>query len=142
MVEDPQSPQQRPERSLRTGGTGLAPNVAGALSYLIGVVTGVLFLVLDKDEPFVRFHASQSIVFSLAWFGVWIVSFVLDIALGAIPVIGWLVSLLLTLAIAVVGFVLWAYLMFRAYQGDEWELPFVGQYARKLAREATSGGIE
>lgn len=136
-------PGSRPSRSPDTGGlqpgggTGLAPNVAGALSYVVGVLTGILFLLLDRDRPYVRFHAAQAIVFSLAWGVVWIGTVVLDVILGAIPVLGWLLSLLLTAGLALGGFALWLYVMFRAYQGDEWEMPLIGPYARKLAREAT-----
>lgn len=130
-------PETGPSRDLAAGGTGLSPNVAGALSYLVGVLSGILFLLLDKDRPYVRFHASQSIVFSLAWVGVWVAVMVLDAVLSVIPVLGWLLSLALTLAVALAGFGLWVALMYRAYQGEEWELPLVGEYARRLAREAT-----
>ncbi len=132
------SPEPRPSRDLAAGGTGLAPNVAGALSYAVGLFTGILFLVLDRDRPYVRFHASQSIVFSLAWVGVWIAAMVVDVALSAIPVLGWLMSLALTLGLTLAAFVIWAVLMYRAYQGEEWELPVVGPWARKLAREAVA----
>ena len=53
---------------------GLTPNVAGALAYLVGFITGILFLVLDpfKTDRFVRFHAFQSIFLNLAWIAFWI----------------------------------------------------------------------
>src|SRR5580700_158299 len=56
-------------------GAGLTPNVAGALAYLVGAITGILFLVIDpfKNDRFVRFHAFQSIFFNLAWIAFWIV---------------------------------------------------------------------
>lgn len=116
-------------------GSGIAPNMAGALSYFLGALSGILFLVIDRDRPFVRFHAMQSIVLTVAWFGAWVVLSVLGLVLGAVPVIGWLVSMLLSIALGVLGFVLWLYLMFRAYSGDEWELPVVGEYARRFAAE-------
>lgn len=132
------SPEPRPSTDLAAGGTGLAPNVAGALSYLVGVISGILFLLLDRDRPYVRFHASQSIVFNLAWIGVWIAVMVLDALLGVIPVLGWLLGVALTLGVTLAGFALWIALMYRAWQGEEWELPVVGPYARKLAREAVA----
>ena len=51
---------------------GLTPNVAGALAYLVGAITGILFLVIDpfKTDRFVRFHAFQSIFFNLAWIAI------------------------------------------------------------------------
>lgn len=137
MPQEPRSPRRRSGGDVTAGGTGLSPNVAGALSYLVGPLTGILFLVLDRDRPFVRFHAAQSIVASVAWVAVWIAVFVLEVILGAVPLIGWILGALVSLAIALGGFVLWLVLMFRAYQGEEWELPVVGEFARRLSREAT-----
>ncbi len=122
------------------GGSGLAPNVAGALSYLLGALTGVLFLVIDKERPFIRFHAMQSIVFTVAWIALWIVLFILGLVLGVIPVIGFLLDLLITLVVMVVGFVLWLYLMYQAFQGNEWEIPFIGEQARRLMPQVTPPG--
>src|ERR1700688_3871203 len=51
-----------------SGNTGLSSNVAGALAYILGLITGILFLVLEpyKSDRFVRFHAMQSVLFSVA----------------------------------------------------------------------------
>ena len=103
-----------------SGGTGLAPNIAGALCYLGGFITGIVFLMLEKDNKFVRFHAMQSIVVSVALI-------VASLVLGFIPILGWAVGLLLNLA----GVVLWIMLMVKAFQGEEWEAPFVGKIARE-----------
>lgn len=119
-----------------TGGTGLEPNVAGALSYLLGALTGILFLVMDGRRPFVRFHAMQAIAFTVAIIILWVVLAVASAILGVIPIIGWLVSILLSLGLSVGSLVLWLYLMYRAWQGDEWEMPVVGDWARKLAEQA------
>lgn len=125
-----------PETSpVAAGGSGLAPNVAGALSYFLGALTGILFLMVDKERPFVRFHAMQSILLTVAAVALSVVLLVLDVALAALPLIGWLVSLLLSLAIWIGGFVLWLYLMYRAYRGDEWELPVIGTQARRVSTQ-------
>lgn len=116
-------------------GTGIAPNMAGALTYFLGALTGILFIIIDRDRPFVRFHAMQSIVLSVAWVGLWIVLSVLSMILGAVPVLGWLIGLLLSIALGIGGFVLWLYLMYRAYSGDEWEMPMIGEYARRFAAQ-------
>lgn len=113
--------------------TGLEQNLAGALSYLLGALTGILFLIIDKGRPFVRFHALQSILLTVAAVALSIVLMVLSVALGTLPLVGWLISVLLYLVIWLGGFVLWLYLMFRAYKGDEWELPVIGPQARRLA---------
>lgn len=112
--------------------TGLSPNVAGALAYVLGPITGILFYVLEKDNRFVRFHAAQSIVVSLALF---IISFVLGMlsaVLAAVPIIGWVIAILVSFGVSIVSFVLWLFLMWQAYKGLEWEAPFAGQFARRM----------
>ncbi len=104
-------------------GTGLNKNTAGALSYVLGPITGVIFLVLEKD-PYVRFHAMQSIVFSVA-------AFILNIVLG--------ITIILALALPIawiLEFVLWLLLIYKAWQGQEWELPVLGKFSRQLASKA------
>src|SRR5918992_897204 len=51
--------------NVATSSSGLAPNVAGALAYVLGIITGVIFLVIEKENRFVRFHAAQSIAVTL-----------------------------------------------------------------------------
>lgn len=96
-------------------GTGLKKETAGALAYVLGPLTGVIFLILEKDS-FVRFHAMQSIV-------VFVALFVLEL----IPLFGMLVGL--------VGFVLWLLLIYKAWQGEEWEVPFLGKFARQFVKK-------
>ena len=116
--------------------TGLTPNVAGALAYALGIITGVLFLVLEKRNGFVRFHAAQSVVITAAWIALSIGLFIIETILTFIPVLGWIVAaagFLLGIALFFAGLALWLLLMYRAYQGREWELPVIGAYARRLA---------
>lgn len=95
-------------------------NLMGAVAYLLGFVTGIVFLLVEKDNKFVRFHAMQSTIL----FGGF---FVAQIALGFIPVLGWLVGLLLSFA----AFVLWIVLMWKAFQGELYKLPYVGDMAEQ-----------
>jgi uncharacterized membrane protein len=113
--------------------TGLAPNVAGALAYVLGPITGVLFLVLEKENRFVRFHAAQAIATGVVIIVLSIALSVISGVLAFIPILGWLAALLLSLVMGFGSFVLWLLLMWRAYQGDEWEVPFVGTFARRMA---------
>jgi uncharacterized membrane protein len=110
-----------------TTATGLAPNVAGALAYLLGPITGILLLVMEKENRFVRFHAMQSTVLCVAWI---IISIGLSF-LVSVPVLGWIVGILLSFVMTLAGFILWLVLMWKAFQGEEWELPIVGPFARK-----------
>lgn len=114
------APQPSTPPAPPSGGTGLAPNLAGALCYLLGLITGIVFLMLEKENRFVRFHAMQSIIFS-------IVVFVVNIVLGFVPGFGGLISTLVSLG----GAALWVVLMVKAYQGEEWELPVLGKIARE-----------
>lgn len=95
-------------------------NLMGAAAYLLGFITGIIFLLVEKDSKFVRFHAMQS---TLLFGGLFIVNMVL----GFIPILGWLVGLLLAFA----AFILWIVLMWKAFQGEMYKLPYVGAMAEK-----------
>jgi uncharacterized membrane protein len=121
---------------------GLTPNVAGALAYLVGAITGILFLVIDpfKADRFVRFHAFQSIFFNLAWIAFWIIWMIVGLMLGAISHgLFFIIQLPINLLITVGGFCLWAYLMYTAYQGKTFQLPVIGALAASQAGIAPVG---
>lgn len=99
--------------------TGIQENVAGLLSYLAGWVTGLVFILLEQDNKFVRFHAMQSII---VFGGLSILS-----SIFWIPIIGWIIG-----AIAgVAGFILWIVLMVKANQGEMFKVPWAGDLAEK-----------
>lgn len=100
--------------------TGLDSNIAGALCYLLGIVTGIVFLVIEKQDASVRFHAYQS----TATFGG---IFVLSIVFAWVPFVGWIGSLLL----APISLILWIVLMIKAFQGERFKLPVVGDWAEE-----------
>ena len=100
---------------------GLEPNLAGLLCYLLGWITGIIFLVLEKENQLVRFHAIQSIVV----FGAITVA---DIVLGWIPFVGWFVFIPL---LGILAFILWIILMVKAYKGQMYKLPWAGNFAEK-----------
>jgi uncharacterized membrane protein len=116
---------------------GMSDNLAGLLCYLVGIITGILFLVLEpyNKSKFVRFHAFQSIFLFVAWVGVWIVlgvfSAIMHVILGFWTVVS-LMGLLHTL-IGLGFFVLWIFLMIKAYQGQKFMLPIIGPLADKQA---------
>lgn len=112
--------------------TGLDPNVAGALAYLLGPLTGIAFLVLERDNRFVRFHAAQSIVVGVGLIVAGIALSVIGVFLRFIPVLGWIAGSLLSFAFALGSFAFWLTLMWRAFQGEEWEVPGAGRYSRQL----------
>ena len=102
--------------------TGLEANVAGLLCYVGWWVSGLVFILIEKESKFVRFHALQSIYV----FGVLTIAM---IVLGWIPVLGVvLVGLIWVLCV-----VLWIILMVKAYQGAKFKLPWAGDLAEKKA---------
>jgi len=102
---------------------GLEENVASAACYVLVWVTGIIFFLVEKENKTVRFHAMQSILtflpltiliwilnaifFGMFWFGLW-----------------WIVSL-----IELVMFLLWLFLMYKAYSGEKFMVPIVGNIA-------------
>ena len=100
--------------------TGLQENVASLLCYLLGWITGLIFLLIEKENKTVRFHALQSIVI----FGG---LFVLNIILGFIPVVGWI----LIPIIGILSLVLWIVLMVTSFQGKKVRIPFASEIAEK-----------
>ena len=102
--------------------TGMKPNMAAMLSYLLGFFTGVVFYVLEKDNKFVRFHAMQSIIV----FGF---LFVLGLVISVLPGI----NVVLLPILWILELILWIVLMIRAYQGEKFKLPIVGDIAEKNA---------
>lgn len=109
-----------PEGQLPTA-LGCDANVAAALAYSCGWISGLLVLAFERHNRFVRFHAVQSVVvfavLSAAWF------------LGlSIPLLGWLVSFVL---IPPISAVLWLLLMFKAYQGERFRVPYAAEIAEQ-----------
>lgn len=110
-------------------GAGLADNVAGALAY-VTIIPAIVFLVLEpfNKKRFVRFHSFQCLFFAVAWTALWIVlAFI-----GHIPFLGWATVLIWPL-ISLVGFVIWLILVLKAYQGQMFKLPVIGDMAEQQA---------
>jgi uncharacterized membrane protein len=111
-------------------------NVAAALCYLVGVLTGVLFLVLEpyNRNKVIRFHAFQSI---FAWIAAIVVGMVLSTvsyAFVAVPFIGWIIYILLWTAFSLGVLALWVVLMYKAYNKERLVLPVIGEWAAKQAQ--------
>jgi uncharacterized membrane protein len=119
-----------PPGSPQPAGVGLTDNVAGALCYALGFITGILFLVLApyNQNRKIRFHAFQSIFLNVALI---LLSFTLSIVLGVFHFLG--VAPLLMPLIWLGFFILWLYLMFSAYQGKKLVLPIIGPLAEQQA---------
>ena len=108
---------------------GLTDNVAGALAY-VTIIPAIVFLVLEpfNRKRFVRFHAFQSIFFAIAWTVLWIgLAFI-----SHIPFLGGATVLLWPL-FSLAGLVIWLILVLKAYQGQMFKLPVIGDMAEQQA---------
>jgi uncharacterized membrane protein len=110
---------------------GIQENVAGLLCYVLGFVTGIIFLLIDK-RPFVKFHAAQSIV---VFGGLFIIRIGLMFMGGMMGggVIGWGFVGMIGLVISLVGLVLWILLMVKAYQHEMFKVPIAAPIAENIA---------
>jgi len=118
-----------------SGSTGMTNNVAAALAYFLTFITGILFLILEpyNKDKFVRFHAFQAIFFGVAVAAFWIIFSMLwtSFLFGGVGFfwVLWQIIRLIELGI----FILWIFLMYKAYNKEEFKLPIIGNIAAKQA---------
>ena len=140
---DQQGYRQPPNSGQGNSSTGLQPNIAALISYLISPITSIVFLVLEKENRFVRFHAMQSLLFGVAIIVLSIaVNIVMTILIGVIGsasnVLGSLLGLLwmlLWLALMLGIFVGWVLCLVKSYQGQTFKLPFIGDMAERMVNK-------
>lgn len=135
-AQAPPPAQAPPAAAVAASSPGMSKNMAGALTYLAGFITGIIFLVIDpyKSDPFVRFHAFQSLFFNIAWIGFWIVWAIFGIVLSAVTKgLFFFIQTPIDLLLMLGGFILWAYLMYSASQGKAFRIPIIGAIAARQA---------
>lgn len=115
--------------------SGLNENIAGALCYLAGFITGIIFLFIENENKFVRFHAWQSIFVSITFAILSVLIIIFDVVLAVIPIIGWIISLFLSFIFGLFIIVAWIYLMFQAYQGKKTVVPLAGSFAENMMKD-------
>ena len=127
---------------------GLDGNVAAALGYPIGIIA-IICLIMEKENRFVKFHAWQAILLYIALIAVWIALVVLSIILGVIGIaasatgsaggaLGSIIGLLWTLvwlAVFLGGFIAIIIGAVKAYGGNYFKLPIIGNMAEKFANK-------
>ncbi|HJR60278.1 MAG TPA: hypothetical protein VJ813_12785 [Vicinamibacterales bacterium] len=114
--------------------TGLEPQFAGALAYLAGPFSGIIILLAERTNRFVRFHAWQAII-GLGGLGVLSVALLLSAFLGLFlsPVL--FKTLYMSAGItAVLWLIAWGTCLVKAFGGAAWKLPFAGNFAERRAR--------
>lgn len=96
--------------------------VRGALAYLLGPISGIALLLIEKDY-FVRFHAMQS---TITFISLWILAGISKF----VPFVGWIISGL----VYIVAIALWIVGMYKAYNGEYFKFPIFGDIAESLLR--------
>ena len=97
---------------------GTTENVAGLLAYVLMWLTGIIFLLTEKENDFVRFHAMQSIV-------IFVPLTIASLIVGFLPIIGGLVAVILQIGTIII----WLFMMYQAFQGNRYKLPYAGEFA-------------
>ena len=120
-------------------------NISGAMCYILGLITGIIFFILGKDNKFVKFHAVQSIIFSII---VIIISQILSAfttaslmtmyntdlmtmyasygTLSAITSISWVINIVIL--------VIWIFVMYKAYLGEKYHIPIIGNLTERVLK--------
>jgi len=114
---------------------GMTENMASALCYALGLITGIIFLVLpdyNKNRN-IKFHAFQSIFMHLGIIACYFVLGIVGFMLRGIPLIGALFSFLLWSLLGLGAFLLWLFMLFKTYNGEKIVLPVIGDLAQKQA---------
>ena len=102
-------------------------NLVAALSYFLGFITGIVILLVEKDDKFIRFHAMQS---TLVFGAIFVADIILGAVIGAVPILNLINSLFNTL-VFIVALIVWIVSMLKAFQGQMFKWPVVGNFAEK-----------
>jgi len=116
--------------------TGLQAKTEALLSYLLGWFSGIIFLLIERKNRFVRFSAAQSTIF----FGIVTVLYILLRFISVIPILGFLLSPVIgfiTFVGGIVVFLIWLFLIIQSYSGKTVRLPFISGYADNLVQLLT-----
>jgi uncharacterized membrane protein len=113
----------------------MTDNLASALCYVLGFLTGVLFLVLEpyNKNKLIRFHAFQSIFLNIAMFVIDFALVIVFAILVRIPILGPMLALVIWPAFGLGCLALWLFLMYKAYNNQKFVLPIIGPLAEKQA---------
>ena len=102
-------------------------NLVAALSYFLGFITGIVILLVEKDDKFIRFHAMQS---TLVFGAIFVIDIILGAVIGAVPILN-LINLFFNMLVFIVAFIVWIVSMLKAFQGQMFKWPVVGNFAER-----------
>ena len=131
----------QPPVQIAKSSTGLDENIAALLSYVFGWLSGLIFFLIEKDSRLVRFHAMQSLLFNVVFaviaIALWIVLFVVFLVAsqisGALTTLLSLVSILVWVVFSIAILVGWVMCLVKAFQGQYFKLPVIGNFAEKFS---------
>jgi len=107
---------------------GLSENIEGALCYSFGFITGIIFLLLEDDNKFVKFHAIQSTI-------VFLPLFVIYATITFLPMVGMIMNMTYwPIIIPIFSFIIiifWLFMMYKAFIGEKYKLPMAGDFAEE-----------
>jgi len=121
-------------RTTERSSTGLDGNIAAALSYFFGLLSGAIFFAVETESRFVKFHAMQSMLVSAAAIVIYITYTIVFMVLWRLPFVGLIAGIFGTLgwALLALGFLgVWLFCMVKAFQGERFKLPYLGEIAEK-----------
>jgi uncharacterized membrane protein len=100
---------------------GVDANIAAVLAYVLGFVSGLAFLLMEKDNKYVRFHAMQSVL-------LFATVTILNVTLSIVPILGALAAAFVVWPSTVI---IWLFLMYKAFSGERFKLPILGDFAEQ-----------
>ncbi len=101
---------------------GTSEHIAVAISYALGWITGIIVLLVEKENETVRYHAAQSVV-----------------VFGTITVLNFILPMFLFLGLAIMSLlslltlILWIVFIVKALTQNPWKIDFIAPYAEKLS---------
>lgn len=132
-MEEQQQPPPATPPPPSPGEQSLDPRLAGLLAYLIPPITGIIFLLVERSNAVVRWHAAQSTAFGIAWIVLWIGLVIVSTILGTVvPILGTIVGFMITLVVWLGGLAIWVVCLVKGYSGTKWRMPGIAPYAEKV----------
>ena len=115
-------------------GSGLAPNIASLLCYICFPIPSIIFLVIEKENKDVQFHAWQGTILGVSMFGLLGVLQMLGLIFGKLwwgfgVLFHGFFTWIMLLAVVIVSVICWI----KSYQGERWKIPVIGDIAAKKA---------
>ncbi|HWF89562.1 MAG TPA: DUF4870 domain-containing protein [Pyrinomonadaceae bacterium] len=131
----------QPPAQTAKSSTGLDENVAALLSYIFGWISGLVFFLIEKDSRLVRFHAMQSLLFNVVaivvaivlWVALFVIFLIVSQISGILATLLSVVSILLWLVFGVAILAGWVLCLIKAFQGQYFKLPVIGNFAEKFS---------